>query len=232
MNTNDVATIGRLIGEPARTNMLLALMHGQALTATELARCANITPQTASAHLLKLIEARLITVQKQGRHRYHNIASQEIAKMIEAICGVASTQAASATRIVTGPRDPALRRARTCYDHFAGRLGVTITDSLIAKKYLVFNEEAGEISKKGVKHLATYGIDISNNKPRSKRPICRPCLDWSERRPHVAGIIGAAICKHFIANKFVVQPKNSRALKITHKGEAALSEIFGIRRFE
>lgn len=232
MNTNDVAIIGRLIGEPARTNMLLALMHGQALTATELARCANITPQTASAHLLKLNDARLITAQKQGRHRYHKIASPEIAKMIEAICGVASAQAASAKRIVTGPRDPALRKARTCYDHFAGRLGVAITDSLIKKQYLVFNEEAGEISKKGVKHLASCGIDISNNKPRSKRPICRPCLDWSERRPHVAGIVGAAICKHFIAQKLVTQAKDSRALIITRRGETALSDIFGLRRFK
>lgn len=234
MNINDVANIGRLIGEPARTNMLLTLMHGQALTSKELARCANVTPQTASGHLAKLVEAGLLSVQKQGRHRYHKIASPEIAKLIETVCGIASAQSLESPRVVTGPRDPAMRMARTCYDHFAGRLGVAITDSLIEKRYLLFNEEAGVISKKGILHLASCGIDVSaaNQKPGSKRPVCRPCLDWSERRPHVAGIVGAAICSYFFKHKLIKRIDESRALKLTRKGELALSEMFGIGSLE
>ncbi len=230
MNVNQIAKIGMLIGEPARTTMLMALMDGQALTATELARCANVTPQTASAHLAQLTEAGLLCMHKQGRHRYHRIASSEIAKMLESVMEVAVGQIPQSARVVTGPKDEALRKARTCYDHFAGRLGVAITDSLISSQYLEFDDEAGIITKKGIKHLAAFDIDVSggHGKRKSRRPVCRPCMDWSERRPHVAGIVGAAVRDHFFRQNLVKRIQGSRALVITRSGEMALKKIFGI----
>jgi len=229
MNINQVAEIGLLIGEPARTNMLFALMDGQALTATELARCANITPQTASAHLAKLTDAGLLEMQKQGRHRYHRIASADVARLLESVMQIAADK--PQRKIVTGPRDEAMRHARTCYDHFAGRLGVAITDQMIAMKLISFEGEAGTISPKGIDHLARFGINVDEpaGKRRTRRPICRPCLDWSERRHHIAGRVGAAICTHFLDNKLVTRKDGSRTLTITRKGEQALKDIFQIR---
>ncbi|OED38800.1 transcriptional regulator [Chromatiales bacterium (ex Bugula neritina AB1)] len=232
MNINQFANIGMLIGEPARTTMLITLMNGQALTATELARCANITPQTASAHLARLTEAKLLSVYRQGRYRYHRIASPAIAKMLESVMEVAIGQAPART-VVTGPKDEAMRKARTCYDHFAGRLGVAITDSLIRSRYIKFDDEAGTLSKKGATHLESFGIAVAadNGKRKSRRPVCKPCLDWSERRPHVAGIVGRAICRHFLDEKFVKRIPGARSLRIAHEGELALAEIFAIRNF-
>jgi DNA-binding transcriptional ArsR family regulator len=231
VSTNQIAEIGLLVGEPARAAILVALMDGQALTATELARCAGVTPQTASSHLSRLAAANLLKVEKQGRHRYHRLANADIAGMLEGIMQIASTNAAEPRKIVVGPRDEALRRARTCYDHFAGRLGVSITEALETIGAIEFGDDAGVITHKGLKLMGRLGIELEPSEARSKRPLCRPCLDWSERRPHVAGRLGKAICTYFLDRKFVRRVKDTRALHVTPQGHAALRDMFGIRGF-
>ncbi|MEX1152472.1 ArsR/SmtB family transcription factor [Parvibaculum sp.] len=229
VNTNRLAEIGSLVGEPARAAMLLALMDGRALTATELARSAGITPQTASTHLARLTSADLLRMARQGRHRYHRLASPDIARLLEDIMQIASLTARPERRIATGPRDAVMRRARTCYDHFAGQLGVAITGALVTRRVIEFDDEAGLISADGIAFLARFGIGIAPGSQTSTRPLCRPCLDWSERRPHVAGKVGAAICTHFLEKKFVRRIGDTRALEITPPGIKALREMFGIR---
>ncbi len=232
VNTNQIAEIGLLVGEPARAAMLAALMDGQALTATELARCANVTPQTASSHLARLTSGELLKVEKQGRHRYHRLASPAIARMLEGIMQIASGTAPPKRKIAPGPRDEAMRRARTCYDHFAGRLGVAITDALVTQGVIELDDEAGLIFDDGIEFLGRHGIDLTRVPPGrrvSTRPLCRPCLDWSERRPHVAGKVGASICAHFFQRKFVRRIKGTRALEVTPGGYEALRKMFGVR---
>ena len=232
VNTNQIAHIGLVVGEPARAAMLVALMDGRALTAGELARAAGITPQTASSHLARLTDAALLTAEKQGRHRYHRLASPEIARMLEGIMQIASRAGAPARRIAAGPRDAALRKARTCYDHLAGRLGVAISDALIDRGAIEFGDEAGLLSESGVAFLADIGVDLSattRGRRLTARAFCRPCLDWSERRPHLAGRVGAAICSHFFQQRYVRRTDGSRALTVTRKGEQALRDLFGIR---
>lgn len=234
MNINNAANVGLLIGEPTRTSMLFALMDGQALTATELSRCARVTPQTASAHLARLSDAGLICVEKHGRHKYHRIASADVARLLESVLQIASTEQPTGKKVVTGPRDEAMRKARVCYDHFAGRLGVAISDSLIKKGMIEYEEQSGVVTPKGIRHLAKFGIDISGKgaSQLSRRPLCRPCLDWSIRRPHIAGTLGATICSHFVENKYVRRKKESRVILITPDGEEALHKIFGVRRLD
>ena len=232
VNTNQIANIGLVVGEPARAAMLVALMDGRALTAGELARAAGITPQTASSHLARLTDAALLTAEKQGRHRYHRLASPEIARMLEGMMQIASGADAPARRIATGPRDAAMRTARTCYDHLAGRLGVAITDALIDRGAIEFGDEAGLLSDRGVAFLEDIGVDLAPGSRRRRvtaRAFCRPCLDWSERRPHLAGRVGAAICGHFFQQTYIRRIDGSRALTVTRKGERALSDLFGIR---
>ncbi len=232
VNTNQIAEIGTLVGEPARAAMLCALMDGRALTATELAGVAGVTPQTASSHLARLTAAQLLTVEKQGRHRFHRLATPEIARMLEGIMQIASANVPQTRRkLVVGPRDVAMRRARTCYDHFAGRLGVAITDGLIAQGVIEFGDDAGLVTERGLDILQRIGIEVSDNptnRSRSSRPLCRPCLDWSERRPHVAGKLGAEICAHYLGKGFVRRIKGSRALDITPMGRKSLRDMFGI----
>ncbi|HFB54436.1 MAG TPA: ArsR family transcriptional regulator [Hellea balneolensis] len=232
VGVNQFAEIGLLVGEPARAAMLLALMDGRALTASELAEIAHITPQTASAHLARLVRADLLSVVKQGRHRYHRLASSDVAGLIENILQLAGQVSVSSTRLTTGPKDQALRHARTCYDHFAGRLGVAITESLVAQEMITFDGEKGEWRSQGQAFFQAHGIDILTPGQRpSTRPLCRPCLDWSERKTHVAGQVGAAICTHFINKTYVRRIKGARALAITPKGHKALFDLFGIRDF-
>lgn len=229
VSTNQIAVIGSLIGEPARAAILMALMDGQALTATELAGCANVTPQTASSHLARLTAADLLKVEKQGRHRYHRLASPDIARLLESMTQIASGAGPSRPTISVGPRDEAMRAARTCYDHIAGRLGVAIADALAAKGVVEFDDGAGIITAHGVAFLDETGIELDSRGRRSKRPLCRPCLDWSERRHHVAGKLGAAICNHFFEKNYVRRVKGTRALEISPSGRAAVRKMFGIR---
>ncbi|NKB58458.1 MAG: helix-turn-helix domain-containing protein [Alphaproteobacteria bacterium] len=232
VSTNQIAEIGMLVWEPARAAILGALMDGRALTATELSRIAGVTPQTASSHLARLASANLIAVQKQGRHRYHRLARPEVARMLEGIMQIASADGMAPKRkLVTGPRDAAMQRARTCYDHFAGRLGVAIADSLVAEGVVELDSDSGLLTDSGTTFLQKRGIEVSDSrvtKRKSSRPVCRPCLDWSERRPHIAGKLGAAICTHYFDKGFVRRRNGTRALEITPAGTLALRKMFGI----
>ena len=195
------AEVATLAGDPARAGMLHALMDGRALTASELARIAGITPQTASGHLARLVVAGLLAVEKQGRHRYHRLASPAVAQMMESIMQVAAGLDTNRPRLVVGPRDAALRAARTCYDHLAGRLGVALADALVDGGQVELASDGGLVTDAGIRFFSRIGIDLdvlaTCSGKRPARVLCRPCLDWSERRPHLAGTIGAALCAQY-----------------------------------
>ncbi|MEQ8817551.1 MAG: helix-turn-helix transcriptional regulator [Thalassobaculum sp.] len=233
VSTAMIAEIAALAGDPARAAMLNTLMDGRALTATELASVAGITPQTASGHLARLTTAGLLAVEKQGRHRYHRLASQAIAQMIESISQVASTLEPPRRNLSTGPRDLALRAARTCYDHLAGRLGVALADALLDAGHAEIDGDAGEVTDSGLALFAALGVDLDRSPGRggrrSTRVFCRPCLDWSERRPHLAGAVGAAICTHSFERGWIRRVEGSRAVSVTPKGRLALRDAFGVR---
>src|SRR6188474_3349566 len=186
----DIAMIAALVGDPARANMLTALMNGRALTASELAQEAGITPQTASSHLAKLEAGGLIEPEKQGRHRYYRLTGPDVAHVLEGLAGLA--ERAGHTRVRTGPKEPALRRARVCYDHLAGDLGVQMFDHLTRKKLLGYEDADLTVARKGRFFCEEFGIDI-DAVSTAKRPLCRTCLDWSVRRSHLAGALGAAL---------------------------------------
>lgn len=220
---NTIAEVASLIGDTARANMLSALMGGQALTAGELARHAGVTPQTTSGHLGKLADAHLIVAEKQGRHRYYRLASAEVADVIHALMAVAAI--GPKRHRPFGPKDEALLLARTCYDHMAGRLGIALAESLADKGYVVLAEGAGLVTDEGRRFFCSFGIDV-DEMSRSKRPLCRTCLDWSERRPHLAGRLGAALLDRFLAIGWVGRTAESRALRITQGGEIGVRSTF------
>lgn len=228
--TAQFAEIATLAGDPARAGMLHALMDGRALTATELASVAGVTPQTASGHLARLTTAGLLAVEKQGRHRYHRLASPMVARMMESIMQVASELEPPRRRVATGPRDQALRAARTCYDHLAGRLGVALADALVAAGHAEIDGDAGAITDSGVAFFDGVGIDLNaaRGTRRSTRVLCRPCLDWSERRPHLAGSVGAALCVHAFEHGWIQRVGGTRAVSVTPKGQQALRASFGV----
>ena len=218
-----LAEVAALVGDPARANMLSALADGRALTAGELAYAAGVSPQTASGHLAKLADARLLAVAKQGRHRYYRLATPLVGRMLESIMAVAAD--APPRYRPAGRFDAALRFARTCYDHLAGQVGVAITDALVARGHMVLSEEGGELTEAGVVFLTAFGIEQSA--PR-KRIFCRPCLDWSERRYHVAGVVGAAIWRRCLEREWFTRERDSRTLQLTATGAAGLAQTFGV----
>jgi DNA-binding transcriptional ArsR family regulator len=199
-----------LAGDPARAGMLHALMDGRALTASELARVAGVTPQTASGHLARMTAAGLLEVEKQGRHRYHRLASPAVAQMMESIMQVASVLEARRPAPVTGPKDAALRAARTCYDHLAGRLGVALADALAEGGYVELEP-------------------LSALRGKRARVLCRPCLDWSERRPHLAGSLGAALCSCSLDKGWIRRVKGTRAVTMTPSGQRVFRDDIGAR---
>jgi len=226
------AEVASLAGEPTRVVMLHALMDGRALTASELARVAGVTPQTASDHLGKLVAGGLLCVQQQGRHRYHRLASAAVAHMIESIVQVASASVPGGRTLATGPKDEALRRARTCYDHLAGRLGVALADALVAGGHIDLTPDAGLLSDSGMALMVRIGIDVpalSSSMSRRGRVLCRPCLDWSERRPHLAGTLGAALCSLSFDQGWIRRIDGTRAVRITPAGYRAYRELLGVR---
>jgi DNA-binding transcriptional ArsR family regulator len=226
------AQVAALAGDPARAAMLHALMDGRALTASELARVAGIAPQTASGHLSRLTATGLLVPERQGRHRYHRLASPAVARMMESIMQVAADLEPKRP-LTTGPRDTALRAARTCYDHLAGKLGVALTDALVGRGYVELHSDAGVMTRTGLAFLARIGIDCDALTPRPSRRagpvLCRPCLDWSERRPHLAGAVGAALCTHCLDAGWVRRLPGTRAVAITPRGRTVFHEQFRAR---
>lgn len=223
--------VAALIGDASRAAMLHALMDGRALTASELARVAHVAPQTASAHLARMATAGLISVWQQGRHRYHRLASANVARMIESIMQVAFDGSATRTPLVTGPRDAAMRLARTCYDHLAGRLGVAIAEALQENGYITLDADSGMVTDSGTQLMASIGIDsaaLTAQRGARGRMLCRPCLDWSERRPHLAGTLGTALCTLSFHKDWIRRRQGTRAVTITPKGYRALRELLGV----
>jgi len=223
----DLAEVGALVGDPGRANMLSALLGGRALTAAELASIAGVTAPTASEHLKKLTAARLLICTRQGRHRYFRMASPDVAHMLEGMMTVAASNGAQRYRPASRI-DAALRAARICYDHLAGGLGVGLADALCGRGYVSLSEDAGEVTATGSDFFRSLGIDLSPASDKSRRPVCRVCIDWTERRPHLAGTLGMAICRHCLASGWIERESASRAVRLTPPGRAAFARLFGL----
>jgi DNA-binding transcriptional ArsR family regulator len=205
-----IAPIAALAGDPARANMLAALLSGKALTATELAGEAGVTAQTASSHLSKLETGGLIAGVKQGRHRYFRLADADVAEMLEKMMGVAAR--AGHLRARLGPGDPRMRKARVCYDHLAGEKGVALFDALESHGHIA--AAGSRLTAKGSKFMREFGIDL-DALGESRRPLCRSCLDWSQRRSHLAGGLGAALLARIYALGWAKRDRTSRAVIFT-----------------
>lgn len=226
VSTADFAAIAALAGDPARACMLQALMDGRALTAAELAHAAGITAQTASGHLSRMVAAGLLRVEPQGRHRYHRLASPAVARMMESIMQVASARVPTPRPVRTGPRDRALAQARTCYDHLAGRLGVALADAMVAGGHVELADDAGLITAQGRDFLSNLGLPLPGT--GTTRAFCRPCLDWSERRPHLAGALGRALCTHAFDQGWIRRVDGTRAVSVTPMGATHLKRHFDV----
>jgi DNA-binding transcriptional ArsR family regulator len=223
------AETAALLGDPARANMLMALMDGRALTASELARAAGVTPQTASGHLGRLVTAGLLAVHRQGRHHYHRLASPAVAQMVEGIMEVSIANGEACGRgrsVLTGPRDAVMRKARTCYDHLAGQLGVALADALSEGGHVELSSEGGAVTETGKRFLGEFGVDLGAG--RGGAVFCRPCLDWSERRLHIGGTVGKALADRCFGLHWIERRANSRAVTVTRAGERGFREAFGI----
>lgn len=221
----NMAEVAALVGDPARANILVALLDGRALTASELAYAAHVSPQTASGHLAKLNAAKLIDMMRQGRHRYYRLAGPHVGQMLEGIMNVAMfgpPRHQPRTRL-----DEQLRNARTCYDHLAGKLGVGLAEQLTAHDHVILGREAGEVTAEGEQFLAQIGVDLSDARAR-RRVFCRPCIDWTERRPHIGGAVGAALADRLFALKWIERMRDSRAVVITPAGRRELQDRFGL----
>ncbi|WP_082766856.1 ArsR/SmtB family transcription factor [Bosea sp. PAMC 26642] len=214
-----LAEIAHLMGDPARANMLHALMDGRALTAKELAYLAGVAPQTASGHLAKLMQGGLLDVAVQGRHRYYRLAGSEVAAALEGLMVLAGPQ--GSPRRLPSRVGEELSQARTCYDHFAGRLGIGIHDALVAGGHLSVAEGGYGLGPSGEAVFAGLGIDPAPGR-KGRRAALRPCLDWSERRPHLAGHLAAALACRCFEMGWVRRRKDSRAVVLTEEGGAAL----------
>ncbi len=220
----DIARIAALIGDPARANILTALMAGKALTASELAQEAGVSLQTASAHLAKLDQGGLIAMRKSGRHKYFRLAGDEVAGVLEALMGLAAGAGHLRTR--TGPKDVAMRRALVCYNHLAGEMGVRMYGVMLDRGYLRQEGEALALTAAGADFVAALGIDLGALS-RSKAPMCRECLDWSARKSHLAGQLGRAMLSHFIAQGWARREQGSRVVRFGPAGEDAFDRLFG-----
>src|SRR5262245_17952487 len=219
--TPDIAAIASLLGDPTRSRMVTALMHGRARTATELALDGGVTPSTASTHLARLVRARLLVTVSQGRHRYFRLGGPDVAAAVEGLMSIAPAPARSSPRI--GPADPDLRRARVCYDHMAGELAVRFLERLRERGLVAGGDRALELTAAGEAWCARIGIELRALRA-TRRPLLRACLDWSERQTHLAGALGAAVLARLLALRCARRGAR-RVLHLTPRGQAFLEHL-------
>jgi DNA-binding transcriptional ArsR family regulator len=217
----NIARIAALVGDRARSEILTALLGGQALTATELGGVAEVAKQTVSGHLSRLVEAKLVAVEQQGRHRYFRLADDDVAQLLESLLGVAYRT--GALRLKSSPRDPDLRKARVCYDHLAGDLGVLAFDAFRKRRWIVHDEQGLTLSRAGRKFCIDLGIDLDE---ASRRPMCRVCLDWSARRHHLAGHVGSRMLERLYSLGWARRRRGTRIVDFTARGEREFRELF------
>jgi DNA-binding transcriptional ArsR family regulator len=220
----ELAKLAGLVADPGRARILSQLMDGRAHTASDLAQIAGVTPQTASWHLSRLAGRSLLKVERRGPRRLYRLATPLVAQMLETMMTVAV--AGAQMPLPPSRIDAQMRRARTCYDHLAGELGVAVTDAMLARGHLVLREDAGELTPAGTAFLGGLGVDLRSQVGR-RRPLCRPCLDWSERRPHLAGRAGAAVAELAFRRDWIRRRPQGRSVEITDAGLAAFKDLFG-----
>jgi DNA-binding transcriptional ArsR family regulator len=223
MQDVDLAAGAAPIADPARAAMLDALMDGAPRSAGALAREAGVAASTASHHLGRLLDAGLVVVEPDGRRRAFRLARSEVADALEALALISPPRPTRTLRTAT--RAEAERAARTCYDHLAGKLGVSLADALVERGHVEFGEDGGVVTPAGSEFLSGFGVDLAT---RTRRAFCRPCIDWSERRPHIAGAVGAALAARCFDLGWLQRIRDTRAVTVTAKGRAGLRETFGI----
>ena len=221
---NNIAHIASLIGEPVRAKILWSLMDGRAYTARELAIGADTTPQNLSMHLSKLLRAGLLAVEAQGRHRYYTFSREEVATAIEAMANLIPAEQMVRKEMDAVP----IKFCRTCYDHLAGKVGVSITEGLLKQKLIVYREKELDVTQRGVQWFADQGIDCGEVR-KQRRAFAKPCLDWTERRHHLAGALGAALLEKMLEAHWLRRTAQSRAMVVTAKGRQALEALFNIQ---
>ncbi len=225
----DLAAIASLIGEPSRAAILEALMSGESLPAGDLSTRACVSPQTTSSHLNKLVQGGLVKVEPIGKRRYFKIASVAVAQAIEALCLIAPPKKIRSLK--ASFEADALRQSRTCYDHLAGKLGVAVTEFLINEKYLKLNPDKFIVTPTGAEWFASFGVDVDAAR-QLRRKFAYPCLDWSERRPHLAGSLGAALTSAWFDKGWVARMQDTRAIRLTKEGQCGLKEVFKVNELK
>ena len=227
---NALSEVAALMGDPARAAMLSLLMDGRAHTASELAISAGVTAQTASGHLARMLDGNLLSARAEGRNRFYRLASPDVAHAIESLMALAGTRAPPASKSAAWRRDPDLRFCRTCYDHLAGQVGIAVTDALTQAGHI---EPQGtrdwRLTETGTAFCGRLGIDVAAARRAGNRHFARQCLDWSERRPHISGALGAAIADTFFRRGWAEKLRRSRTVRLTDPGRRALAREFGAR---
>jgi DNA-binding transcriptional ArsR family regulator len=222
---NQFSEVASLLGEKSRSLLLWHLLEGRPCTPTELSHFANISAQSASNHLSKLVEAHILSVEYQGRHRYYRFASDEVAHVVESMASLVTIQPAKKITLIDAR---GITYARTCYDHLAGKLAVDMTASLVGNGIIKLSTKQYEITKDGKNWLQSLGIKIDELRSQ-KRSLARPCLDWSERKHHLAGALGAVFLQHFLKNDWIRRTRNSREVIVTASGKRELERKLGIK---
>jgi DNA-binding transcriptional ArsR family regulator len=221
----NIAAVAMLIGDPTREAMLTALLTGQALPAGELAARAHVSPQTASAHLAKLVDGGLLVVATAGRHRYYRLSSRQVAQALEALAIIAAPPRIRSLR--ESEESKAMRFARTCYDHLAGALGVALNQALLDRGLLIQHDQAYTLTEQGTNWMEAWGVDLQQLR-QGRRLFARPCLDWSERRYHVGGALGAVIAATMFERGWIIRAARGRAVRLTEQGRAELRQELGL----
>ncbi len=222
----DISCVAALLAEPARVKIINSLLDGRALPATELAFSANISPQTASNHLFKLLESQLVEVETQGRHRYYRLSSPEVAEAIEALARILPKARKKTAK--ESPEQQALRFARHCYNHLAGTLAVEIAEKLLERRILM--SHAGKfyhVTAQGVSWFSELGIEV-DSLGSNRSGLAKKCLDWTERRYHLAGPLGTSLFKRFVSLNWITKRRDSRCMRLTAKGRTGLERLLAI----